>query len=170
MHLTASRGAESTEFNMLWRCAMRMHHTPSHWILLLLVLVALLFTLSEAHGQGSGAAAVFQGRPALAGAQGGLGAQAGPPQGGIGVQGPQAAERTMHLRPPGQNDTTPAAVAAADDVAVARAADHKIVPRDTGVARDQRSVTRKVRRATKRTLRHARTGTPPIDSTASTPK
>jgi hypothetical protein len=145
---------------------MRMHHPPSHWILVAVVLIALLLTLSEAHGQGTGAAATFEGRPALAGAQAGLGAQAGPPQGGIGVQGPQAAERTVHLRRPSGLRDTPAAVAASDDVAVARAADHKVAPRDTGVARDHRSAARKTARAAKRTLRQARTGTPQIDSTA----
>jgi hypothetical protein len=154
---------------------MRMHHTPSHWILVVLVLVALLFVLSEAHGQGASANAVFEGRPAMAGAQGGLGAQAGPPQGGLGVQGNEAAERTMHLRRPSgasttttttTNDTTPAAAAATKDVAVVRAADHKVTPRDTGVARDNRSLARKTRRAIRHTVRHARTGTPQIDSTA----
>jgi hypothetical protein len=63
-----------------------------------LVLAALLLTLSEAHGQSTGAAAVFEGRPAIAGAQGGLGAQAGVPQGGIGVQGSEVAERSMPER------------------------------------------------------------------------
>lgn len=156
---------------------MRMHHTPTHWILVVLVLVALLFVLSEAHGQAAGANALFEGRPAMAGAQGGLGAQAGPPQGGLGVQGNEAAERTMHLRRPANtnahgtttgSDTTPPAVAATTDVATARAADHKAVPRDTGVARDNRSLARKARRAIRHTVRQARTGTPQIDSTAST--
>jgi hypothetical protein len=146
---------------------MRMHHPPSHWILVALVLIALLLTLSEAHGQGTGAAATFEGRPALAGAQAGIGAQAGPPQGGIGVQGPQATERTMHLlRPSGLQATTPAAVAATDDVAVARAADHTVAPRDTGVAREHRSATRKAKRAARHIARQARTGTPVIDSSA----
>jgi hypothetical protein len=137
---------------------MRMHHTPSHWILVILVLIALLLTLSEARGQavGAGAGAVFEGRPAMAGAQGGLGAQAGPPQGGIGVQGNEAAERTIHLR----------RSSVATDVATARAADHRAVPRDPGVAR-HRGLARKTRRAVRHTLRQARTGTPQIDSSTS---
>jgi hypothetical protein len=151
---------------------MRMHHTPSHWILVILVLIALLLTLSEARGQavGAGAGAVFEGRPAMAGAQGGLGAQAGPPQGGIGVQGNEAAERTLHLRrpPAAAADATPAAAAATTDVATARAADHRVVPRDTGVARDKHGLARKTRRAVRHTLRQARTGTPQIDSSTST--
>jgi hypothetical protein len=148
---------------------MRMHHTPSHWILVILVLIALLLTLSEARGQavGAGAGAVFEGRPAMAGAQGGLGAQAGPPQGGIGVQGNEAAERTIHLRrSSAATDAAPAAAAATTDVATARAADHRAVPRDPGVAR-HRGLARKTRRAVRHTLRQARTGTPQIDSSTS---
>ena len=38
-------------------------------------LAVLLLTLSEAHGQSSGAAAAFEGRPAMAGAQAGQGAR-----------------------------------------------------------------------------------------------
>lgn len=67
-------------------------HRPSHWILLFLVVLAALFTLREVHGQTStNARAQFEGMPAIGGAQAGLGAQAGPPQGGIGVQGNDAA-------------------------------------------------------------------------------
>lgn len=56
------------------------------------------------------ASAVFQGRPLMAGAQAGLGAQAGPPQGGIGLQGsdgvglnlrrPRIIEEQMNPLPP----------------------------------------------------------------------
>jgi len=154
---------------------MRMHHTPSHWLVVALVLVALLLTLREAHGQGVGAAAVFEGRPAMAGAQGGLGAQGGPPQGGLGVQGAEAAERSVHLRAPSglaaMPQGEPAAATtvtgaptatAATDVVAAREGVAK--PRDTGVVRDDRSSVRKTRRAAKRTLRRARTGTAEIDA------
>lgn len=75
-----------------------MIHHPTHWIAVALV-AALGLMAAEVYGQMStGAAAMFEGRPALAGAQGGLGAQAGLPQGGLGVQGNEAAER--NLRPP----------------------------------------------------------------------
>lgn len=73
-----------------------MHH-PTHWIAVALVAALGLIAL-EASGQSTGAAAMFEGRPSLAGAQAGLGAQAGPAQGGIGVQGTEAAE--MNLRKP----------------------------------------------------------------------
>lgn len=86
---------------------MKIHHRPSHWLLVALVLAALLLTLTEVHGQSTGAAAVFEGRPALAGAQAGLGAQAGPPQGGIGVQGSEAAQRQLRLRRPSGLDEMP---------------------------------------------------------------
>lgn len=61
---------------------MKIRHRPYHWVLVALVLLALLLTLSEVHGQATGAAGAFEARPAIAGAQGGLGAQAGVPQGG----------------------------------------------------------------------------------------
>lgn len=74
-----------------------MIHHPTHWIAVAIVAALALIAL-EAGGQSSGAAATFEGRPAMAGAQAGLGALAGPPQGGIGVQGTQAAE--LNLRRP----------------------------------------------------------------------
>lgn len=74
-----------------------MIHHPTHWIAVALVAALALLAL-EAGGQSAGAAAMFEGRPAMAGAQAGLGAQAGPPQGGIGVQGTQAAQ--LNLRRP----------------------------------------------------------------------
>jgi hypothetical protein len=83
------------------------HRSPSHWFAVALVLGLGLFTLNHAHGQSTGAAAAFEGRPAMAGAQGGLGAQAGMPQGGIGVQGNEAAQRQLNLRKPSGLDSAP---------------------------------------------------------------
>ena len=37
--------------------AMKIHHRPSHWVAVALVLAALLLALNEAHGQSAGAAA-----------------------------------------------------------------------------------------------------------------
>ena len=121
---------------------MKTSHPPSHWIVVALVLAAFLLTLTEAHGQATGAA-VFEGRPAMAGAQGGQGAQAGMAQGGLGVQG-------------------------SDDPALRK----DIAPaRDPGVAKDQRSAVKKAKRGAKRTISRARHGVTPIDSAASaTPK
>ena len=146
---------------------MKMPHTPYHWILVALVLIALLLTLSEVHGQGS-AAAVFEGRPALAGAQAGQGAQAGPPQGGIGVQGNEAAERGIRLRKPSGLDDMPQgkrddslAAAANTDMSSRK----EVVPaRDRSLAKDQRSSASKAKRAAKRTISRARHGVGEIDS------
>ncbi len=79
-----------------------MHH-PTHWIAVALIVVLMVLLARGAHGQqvnppSTDASAMFEGRPALAGAQAGLGAQAGPPQGGIGLQGNAQAE--LGLRPP----------------------------------------------------------------------
>lgn len=162
---------------------MKMQHPPSHWIAVALVLLALLLTLSEAHGQSAGAAATFQGRPALAGAQAGEGALAGPPQGGIGVQGSDMAERGLHLRkPPGLEDmpqgtrdeTVDVAAAAPTDKIDTDAATRKdaaprrdVAPaRDRSLAKEQRSSAQKGKRAAKRTISRARHGVAEIDSTA----
>jgi hypothetical protein len=78
-------------------------HHPTHWIAVALV-AGLALLAFEAAGQQStnnmspNAQAVFQGRPAMSGAQAGLGAMAGPPQGGIGLQGSDGAG--LNLRRP----------------------------------------------------------------------
>ena len=82
---------------------MSYRHHPTHWIA---VAAAIGFGLAavEAAGQQStnnlspNASAVFQGRPLMSGAQAGLGAQAGPAQGGIGLQGSDGAG--LNLRRP----------------------------------------------------------------------
>lgn len=101
---------------------MRYRHHPTHWIA---VAAALGFGLLavEAAGQQStnslnispNANAVFQGRPLMSGAQAGLGAQAGPAQGGIGLQGSDGAG--LNLRRPRiieEQMSQPAASACAD--------------------------------------------------------
>lgn len=77
-------------------------HRRTHWIAVALVLAVGLLTL-EASGQQVNRgffpdAGLFQGRPAMAGAQGGTGALAGPPQGGLGLQGADGAG--INLRRP----------------------------------------------------------------------
>jgi hypothetical protein len=75
---------------------MHYRHHPTHWRGIALILLVALMTL-HAYGQPQNhdltpnARAVFQGRPAMSGAQAGLGAMAGPPQGGIGLQGSDGA-------------------------------------------------------------------------------
>ena len=152
-------------------------HRRHHWIAVALALAVFLLTLSEVHGQSAGASAAFEGRPAMAGAQGGLGAQAGPPQGGIGVQGSDTAQRSVDRRRPSALDETrrPAAtdvaagdnVAAAPEAAGARTRGDNVKPgRDQSIAKDQRSASRKVKRAAKRTVNRSRHGVSPIDSAA----
>jgi len=75
-------------------------HHRTHWIAVAIAASMALLAF-EAAGQSTGAQAVFEGRPAMAGAQAGLGAMAGPPQGGIGLQGSDGAQ--INLRRP---DTT----------------------------------------------------------------
>ncbi len=77
---------------------MQIHvrHHPTHWLGVALIVLLALMTLHawgqpQNHDLTANARAVFQGRPAMAGAQAGLGAMAGPPQGGIGLQGSDGA-------------------------------------------------------------------------------
>lgn len=80
-------------------------HHPTHWVAVAVV-AALALLAFEAWGQQTvnelrmspNAQAVFQGRPAMSGAQAGLGAMAGLPQGGIGLQGSDGAG--LNLRRP----------------------------------------------------------------------
>lgn len=88
-------------------------HHRSHW-LAVAVVVALAMMALEAGGQTTSAQAMFEGRPALAGAQAGLGAQAGPPQGGIGLQGADGAEFNLR-KPPVIRDAEAAQRDAAGD-------------------------------------------------------
>ena len=98
---------------------MHYRHHPTHWLgVAAVVLLGLL--AFEAWGQppnhelSSNATAVFQGRPAMAGAQAGLGALAGPPQGGIGLQGSDGAGlslRRPHVVDQQVNPLPPAACA-----------------------------------------------------------
>ena len=76
-----------------------MIHSRQHWIAVTLV-AGLALLAFEAAGQNTtqmspNAAAVFQGRPAMSGAQSGHGAMAGPPTGGIGLQGSDGAGRSL---------------------------------------------------------------------------
>jgi hypothetical protein len=162
--------------------AMKIQHPPSHWALVALVLLALLLTLSEAHGQ-SGAATAFAGRPVMGGANGGQGAMAGLPQGGIGVQGTEAAERSLRLSKPSQLDEMRAAKREGTDMVAAGDANHQAqleirndvgkdkgkemaAPRDTSVAKEQRSASRKIAKSAKKTVKQARHGVAEFDTTA----
>jgi len=170
---------------------MRSYHSPGHWIAVTLVLAFTLLTLSNLYGQRSDGAATFRGRPALAGAQSGTGAQSGLPQGGLGQQGTEA-ERTI-ITWPGRTDnsstaakadvqpppelTGPADVQRKPDDAV-RDKDKSMTPKkdsgmapkkDSGMAKDEHSTTQKAKRAAKGTAERSRHGVSPIDSTAPSP-
>jgi hypothetical protein len=153
--------------------AMKIPHSRHHWIAVALVLAALLLTLSEVHGQSTGSASVFEGRPAMAGAQAGLGAQAGPAQGGIGVQGSDAAQRSVDPRNPSPLDEMAQArraatgtdvVAANTDADLTQRGDNVKPARDQSIAKDQRSSAKKVKRAAKRTATRSRHGVSEIDA------
>ena len=157
---------------------MKMPHTPFHWIMVALAVSMLLLTLNEAHGQSTGAAAVFEGRPAMAGAQAGQGAQAGPPQGGIGLQGSDATAPNLRSRRPGDGEQMaqgqrdpPAPLAGADtdikpgkDAIKPKNTKEIAKPKDTGLAPDQRSAAKKGTRAAKSTVRRSRTGVGEIET------
>lgn len=143
------------------------HHSPLHWLAVAVVAVVALFTFGPARGQGATAGATFEGRPALAGAQGGLGAQAGMPQGGVGVQGNQAAQRQLNLRPPGGVESAPSPASRTSPIP--RRSDATLVPPKDDVAREVRSPTRKVKKAAKRTLERSRTGVGGFDSAGNAP-
>lgn len=93
---------------------MKLPHQRWHWAAVAAVLAVALLTLTDAHGQKSGSAATFEGRPAVPGAQSDLGAMSGPPQGGVGVQ---STEDLRLPRPGPGRDSGPA------------------VPRDSGLDR-----------------------------------
>jgi hypothetical protein len=124
-----------------------MPHRPSHWILVALVILAAVFTLSEVHGQpmSRGAEARFEGRPAMAGAQAGLGAQAGPPQGGLGVQGTEAADNVKLRRPrdlelsadmpQGEPESTDLSSQNTSDAELRARGERRTTERDTGFGR-----------------------------------
>jgi hypothetical protein len=142
---------------------MNRYHSPHHWIPVAIVLAITLLTLTEVHGQSTDSSAMFQGRPAMAGAQAGTGAMAGPPQGGIGVQGQDNAQIDLRRRSTGvadmpQGKLEPNTDTIAENQAVRNDKDIVKRDRDSGVAKDQRSATRKVKDAVRRVVRRARHG------------
>ena len=165
----------------------RMQPTAWFWIVAAAVLAVALFTVSNVHGQNAGSSAVFEGRPAMAGAQGGLGPNAGPPQGGVGPQSPadQGAGIGNVRRPDAMSPMIPR-----DPGPVPR--DPGPLPRDPGVDRSlgntgevqpqrdrgevvkrereghglqqQGDTTERGKRAGKRTIERARRGLSGVDS------
>lgn len=152
---------------------MMSNWTPHfRWLVIAAVAAVALLSIGPAWGQGGGAATAFEGRPSMAGAQAGQGAMAGPPQGGLGVQGDANQRNLLDLRKPSGLDAAPAApgprdagMAAADPVQPG----DKVSPlpkRERGLAKDNRSTVKKAKRAGKRTIERARHGSSGIDSGA----
>ena len=128
---------------------MKATHSQYHWLAIAIVAGWSLLTVSHVHGQHNDASSMFDGRPAMAGAQGGTGAMAGPPQGGLGMQGNE--NSGLALRPPaGLRDMPQGKIdPAADAIAVNRAVknDKDVVPKDSSFAPEQRSAAKKAKKA-----------------------
>lgn len=149
--------------------------TLSQWIAAGAVLPVTLCMIGHVYGQtgATGSEAVFQGRPAMAGAQGGTGAMAGPPQGGIAPQSVDQAGGGIVLRAPGQNGTDtpvprdPGGVGTPNDSGSGlkpkrdRDADIAPVKRERDVTGE--STGKKAKRAVKRTYERARHGVSGVD-------
>jgi len=163
----------------------RMQPTAWFWIVAAAIVAVALFTVGNVHGQTSGSSATFEGRPAMAGAQGGTGAMAGPPQGGLSPQSPSDPGGGIAPRRDNNNPTQ------ANGPSVPR--DPGPIPRDPGLDRSvggggevrpqrdrgddvikrdrddhglqqQNKSTGKAKRATKRSVERARRGVSGVDS------
>lgn len=157
----------------------RMQPTAWFWIVAAAVLAVALFTVGNVHGQSAGAKAVFEGRPAMAGAQAGTGPMAGPPQGGVAPQSPEDPGAGIRVQRQLPSSTDPAVTTANGPalprdpggvggptrdgvqprnvgVPVQRDRDGDIVQRERG--QDLTGGDRKVQRGAKRTVERARRG------------
>ncbi len=150
----------------------QIQHSRFNWAAITLAGAAAVLAF-QASAQSLGAGASFEGRPSMAGAQAGQGAMAGPPTGGIGLQGSEGSR--MNLRPPsglapapdmpqGNMANPPASVV--DTSAEVRAADLKAPKpaKDSAIVKDQRTPSDKVRRSAQRTIEGAKYGVSPADT------
>lgn len=144
--------------------------SPRHVAITALAGLALVLALSDAQGQ-SPAAAAAEARPAMAGAQGGLGAQPGLAQGGLAVQGAGSAQVEIPLRRPGKTAEPPMVRATPDVLAQApgpRASAPDLgLPRKSEV-RPTHNTGAQAARGAKRSLERARHGTARVDAAGST--
>jgi hypothetical protein len=149
--------------------------TLSQWIAVATVLPVTVFMIGHVRGQTTGSEAVFQGRPAMAGAQGGTGAMAGPPQGGVAPQSVDQSGGGLVLRAPGKNSGSDAPVPrdpgvgnpgnALGDLAPKRDRDATgsgVVKRERDAAGTE-STTKKAKRGLKRSYERARRGVSGVD-------
>lgn len=149
--------------------------TLSQWIAVAAVLPVTVFMIGHVLGQTTGSEAVFQGRPAMAGAQGGTGALAGPPQGGVAPQSVDQSGGGMVLRAPGKNSGSEAPAPRDPGVGNPGKAPSDLAPkrdRDAtgdGVIRRERdgvgteSTGKKAKRSVKRSYERVRRGVPGVD-------
>jgi hypothetical protein len=156
----------------------RMQPTAWFWVVAAAVAAVALFTVGHVYGQGAGSAAVFEGRPAMAGAQGGLGPMAGPPQGGLGPQSPQdpgggfGRPNAMGNKPDVPRDPGPIPRDPGMDRAIPGGELRPQRDRDDVIKRDrddhglqqQGKGADKARRAGKRSIERARRGVSGVDS------
>ena len=165
---------------------MKMQPTAWFWIVAAAVAAVAAFTVGNAYGQSTGAQAVFEGRPAMAGAQAGTGPQAGPPQGGVGPQatgdpgggaplrgpadvqgaGPSVPRDTPGLPGVPTLPRDPGVDRPNDGMAPQRDRGGDVVKRerDTGGVTEGSRATGKAKRATKRSVERARRGVSGVDS------
>jgi len=162
---------------------MKMQPTSWFWIVAAAVVAVALFTVGNAYGQSTGAKAVFEGRPAMAGAQGGTGPMAGPPQGGVTPQAPEDPGGGLAVRRPGDVAAGPAVPrdpgggpSVPRDSGMDRPDNGGMAPqrdrggdvvkreRDQGGMSESGRATKKAKRAGKRTVERARRGVSGVDS------
>lgn len=148
--------------------------TVSNWIAVAAVLPITLCMVGHVHGQGTGSEAVFQGRPAMAGAQGGTGAMAGLPQGGVAPQsvdqpgGGVQLRKPSGLEQPARDEAVPRDPGMGtpgnptDQLKPKRDRDPgEVVKRDRDATGD--STAKKAKRSVKRSYERARHGIPGVD-------
>ena len=106
-----------------------IRHHRTYWIGVAIA-ASLAFLSLEAAAQNArlspNAEAVFQGRPAMSGAQAGLGAMAGPAQGGIGLQGSDGAARSLRRPHVNEQKMAPLPPVACADLPRASAAEQPL--------------------------------------------
>ena len=147
--------------------------TVSSWIAVAAVLPITLCMVGHVRGQVStGSEAVFQGRPAMAGAQGGTGAMSGLPQGGVAPQSVDQPGGGVQLRKPSGLEQPQGDQAVPRDPGVGTPGSGELKPkrdRDPGevVKRDRDatgdSTAKKAKRGLKRSYERARHGVPGVD-------
>lgn len=143
-----------------------------HWIGVAAVAAALGLGFSETHGQGIAANTAAEGRPAMAGAQGGLGAQPGLQQGGLGARGVDGQQQLeISLKRRGVEREPPLASVTEMRVVQAEAdkrspEDINPVPKKPKEVKPERSASSKATRAAKRSMERARHGVSGVDAAA----